>query len=99
LSAQALQGLHQAKHQIIDAAVGRLPERLVEATAEAAIRLAHRQHVPAELMSERALELAREILHGLAQEKWKPETALKLQKSCRRRECVSAQKESGHGLS
>jgi hypothetical protein len=89
LSPQALHGLQQAKQQIIDAAVGRIPEPLVEATAEAAVRVARKEAVPAEIMSERALELARETLRGLAHEKWKPDTALKLRKILGKPKCVS----------
>jgi len=97
LSAETLQGLQQAKQQIVDAAVGRIPDRLVEATAEAAVQVALRETVPAAVMSERALELARAILRGLAQDKWKPETALKLHKRLSKLGCKSAQKEGGHG--
>ena len=78
LNPQVLQRLHQAKRQILDAAVDRLPERLVNATAEAAVRLACRERVPADVMPERALALARDILQGLAPERWKPDTALQL---------------------
>jgi hypothetical protein len=88
LSPQALQGLRHAKQQIMDAAVGRIPERLVDATAEAAVCVARRKTVPAAVMPERALELAREILRGLAREKWKPDTALKLHKHLGKPGCV-----------
>ena len=83
LDPQALLGLHQCKEQIVDAAVGRVPERLVNTTATAAVCLVRRQSVPAEVMSERALELARTILHGLARERWKPDTALQLRRRAR----------------
>jgi hypothetical protein len=80
LTAQAIKGLKNAKQQIMAAAAGKVRERLVLATAQAAVRLARREAVPAEVISERALELARETLQQLAQQKWKPDTALLLQK-------------------
>jgi hypothetical protein len=88
LTPQALQGLRHAKQQIVDAAVGRIPDRLVEATAEAAVCVARRETVPAAVMPERALELAREILRCLAREKWKLDTALKLHKRPGQPGCV-----------
>jgi hypothetical protein len=78
LSPQAIGGLKHAKQQILDAAIGRVPESLVQATARVAVRLAQHDNEPVDGMPERALELAREILRRLAREKWKPDTALKL---------------------
>jgi len=77
LSPQALQSLQHAKQQILDAAVGRIPERLVEATTRVAVRPMQTQS-PVTEDTERALELARDILRCLAREKWKPDTALEL---------------------
>jgi len=99
LSPQAIQGLQQAKQQILAAVMGRLPDRLVLATAEAAGRLARGEQVPAKLMSGDALELARDILQGLARGNWKPETALKLQKGSRELGGLSTQRKGGHELS
>jgi hypothetical protein len=89
LTGQALQGLQHVKQQIMAAAAGEVRERLVLATAQAAVQLARRERVPAAVMSKRALELARETLKQLAQQKWKPDTALLLQKR---------RKEGGHEL-
>lgn len=80
LAARAFDDLQNAKQQILDAAAGKLPERLVLATAAAALRVAQRQAVPAEVMPERVVELARETLKGLAQHQWRPDTILLLQK-------------------
>jgi hypothetical protein len=80
LSAEALNNLHKAKRQIVDAAHGKVPEHLVLATAVAAVRLARKEAVLTEVLSERVVELVRESLKALAQQKWKPETALLLKK-------------------
>jgi hypothetical protein len=79
LTSQALGGLRQAKPQILDAAASRVPERLVLAAAVAAVRLARREAAPAEVLSERVIELVRDSLKALARGKWKPETALLLE--------------------
>jgi hypothetical protein len=79
LSPQAIHGLEHAKQQILDAAVGRIPEPLVQATTRVAVQLAQSESLPTE-GTEKALHLAREILQCLAREKWKPDTALKLKR-------------------
>ena len=80
LSAEAINGLCSAKQQILDGAVGKMPERLVLATVAAAVRLAGREARPGEVLSDRVIELVRESLQAIAQHKWKPETALLLKK-------------------
>ena len=79
LNAAAMNDLHKAKRQIMDAAHGKVPEQLMLATAIAAVRLARREASPAEVLSERVVELVRKTLKDLAQQKWKPDTALLLQ--------------------
>jgi hypothetical protein len=88
LTAQAIGSLQSAKQQLVDAAAGKIPERLVLATVEAVVRLA-RKEAAGEVLSERVLELVRRSLTALGRQKWKPDTALLL----KRRE------EGGHGLS
>jgi len=78
LQATALAGLRDAKQQIVDAAAGRVAERLVRTTAVAAVRLALSQAVPVQMASPRALELMRETLKGLARQPWKPDTVVQL---------------------
>jgi hypothetical protein len=80
LTADALSDLHKAKQQIVDAALGRVPEPLVLATAIAATRLARREATSREVLPERVVELVRETLKALAQQKWKPDTALLLKR-------------------
>jgi hypothetical protein len=81
LCTQRLDGLCSAAgQQILDAAAGKMPERLVFSTAAAAVRLAQRQAVPAEMMPERVLELVRATLKSLAQQSWKLDTVLLLNK-------------------
>jgi hypothetical protein len=80
LTARGLADLQNAKQQIVDAAAGKVPEGLVLATALAAVRLARREATPQEVLSERVVELVRQSLKALAQQKGKPETALLLQK-------------------
>jgi hypothetical protein len=80
LTAQALDDLPKAKRQILDTVASRLSERLVLATAVAAVRLAHRDAALPAVLSERVAELVRATLMDLAQQKWKPDTALKLQR-------------------
>jgi hypothetical protein len=75
-----------------------MPDGLVLATVAAAVRLARREATPAEILSERALELVRESLQAIAQRKWKPETALLLRKSLAERGCVKDRRKGGHGL-
>jgi hypothetical protein len=89
LTAQAVGGLHKAKRQILAAAVGKVPEPLTLTTMQAALRLARHEAEPAEVLSERVLELVRQTLMSLAQQKWKPDTALLLHKR---------RKEGGHEL-
>ena len=89
LTAQALDGLVNAKQQILDAVAGRVPEHLVLATAEAAVRLARREATLTEVLPERVVALVRHSLRALAQQKWKPDTALVLHQR---------RKEGGHGL-
>jgi hypothetical protein len=80
LSAEAMGGLHKAKRQIMDAAQARVPERLLLATATAAVLLARKEATPREVLSARVVELVRESLKALAQQRWKPDTALLLKK-------------------
>jgi hypothetical protein len=89
LTAQAVGDLHKAKRQILAATGGKVPEPLTLATAQAAVRLARQEAMPAEVLSERVLELVRQTLISLAQQKWKPDTALLLHKR---------RKEGGHEL-
>jgi hypothetical protein len=89
LTAQAVGDLHRAKRQIMAAVVGKVPEPLALATMQAALRLACDEAEPAEVLSERVLELVRQTLMSLAQQKWKPDTALLLHKH---------RKEGGHEL-
>jgi|SRR6516165_3790558 hypothetical protein len=77
---QAIKDLRRAKLEIIDAALGKLPEQMVLATATAAVRLARRQASPQEVLSERVIHLVRATLKDLAQHKWKPDTALLLKR-------------------
>src|SRR5262245_52651191 len=79
LTAQVISNLHKAKRQIVDAAHGRVPEHLVIATMDAVERLG-RQEDPDKVLPEQVLALVRASLKALAQQKWKPETALLLQK-------------------
>jgi len=78
LSAQALDGLQDAKRQIMEAVTGKVPERLVLATAVAAVRLARWEAVPAEVLSARVLDLVRATLKASSQKSWKPDTGLLL---------------------
>jgi hypothetical protein len=80
LPEQAITRLHQAKQEIIEAARARVPERLAAATALAAVRLARREASPGDVLSDRVCALVRASLKALAQGKWKPDTALLLQK-------------------
>jgi hypothetical protein len=80
LPVQALDGLQQAKPQILEAVAGRVSEQLVLVTALAAVRLAKREVAPEAVLSERVLELVRDSLRALARGKWKPDTALKLKR-------------------
>jgi len=68
----------------------KVPERLLEATAGAAVRLSQREAVPADGLSEHVLELVKETLKALNRQSGKPDTALWL---CRRLG------EDRHGLS
>ena len=90
LTAEALQGLQQAKEQIVHAAAGKLPEQLVLATVESVVRLARREAVPGKVLPERVAALVRSTLKALAQQPWKPDTALRLRKRG---------EEGGHGIS
>jgi len=83
LPAEALDGLRQAKSHIVDAVAGRVPERLVLATALAAVCLAKREAAPAAVLSEPVIELVRDSLRALARKKWKPDTALMLKRPVR----------------
>jgi hypothetical protein len=78
LKAQAVSDLRHAKQEILEAVAGKVPERLVLATVGAALRLARREATPAEVLSKRVCGLVRDSLMALAQEKWKPDTALVL---------------------
>ena len=78
LTAERIADLRHAKQQLVTAAAGKVPERLVLAAAVAAVRVARRQTLPAELVSERVVELARETLKSLALQPWKPGTVLLL---------------------
>jgi hypothetical protein len=80
LTAQGVKDLHQVRQQIIDAAVGKVPDRLLVATAVAAVRLARNEATPREVLSERVVELVQQSLKALAQRKWNPDTALMLHK-------------------
>src|SRR5262245_13531111 len=80
LSLRALGGLRAAKQEIMDAAVGKMPQGLMLATVAAVVHLARRAAVAEEVLSERVLELVRESLKCLAQQKWKLDTALLLKK-------------------
>ena len=77
LSAEAMNELQQAKQQIIEAAIGKVPERLVLVTATAAVRL-RRREAAAKILPKRIRRLVRNTLKALAQHKWKPDTALLL---------------------
>ena len=79
LTAQAVDRLQQAKAQILDGVAGRLSERLVLATARMALCLVKREAAPEEVVPEQILDLVRDSLRILAQGKWRPDTALKLQ--------------------
>src|SRR6516162_3809197 len=59
LSAEALDGLRHARRQIVDAAAGRLPDRLVRSTAAVAAQLARREATPAEVLPRRVRALVR----------------------------------------
>jgi len=83
LTAQAINELQNAKRQIMAGAVGRVPEPLLLATAQAAVRLARGQARPSDVLSERVVALVRRSLKALAQQKWTPDTALSLDK-CRK---------------
>lgn len=89
LSVEAIRGLRAAKADILDAVVGKVPERLVRLTAGAAARLARREAPPTDVLSERVLELVRLCLEAAPPERWKPDTALLLQRTLVR---------GGHGL-
>jgi len=80
LNLAAMKDLSEAKRQILDAAHGRVPEPLLLATALAAVRLSRREAALADVLSERVVELVRESLKAIAQQKWKPDTALMLHK-------------------
>ena len=90
LTARALNGLQDAKQQILEAVAGKVSERLVLATVGSAVRLARREAAPAEVLSKRVCELVQDALVALAQRHWKPDTALVLQKRLGK---------GGHGLS
>jgi len=79
VTAQAVGELRQAKQQIMASVTGRVPGCLALATVQAAVRLARREAAPAEVLSERVVELVRQSLAALAQTKWKLDTALLLQ--------------------
>jgi hypothetical protein len=80
LTAEALNDLQHAKRELMNAAVGKMPEQLVLVTAAAAVRLARREATPREVLSARIVELVRQTMKAMAREKWKPDTALLLQK-------------------
>src|SRR5690349_13022274 len=80
LTAQALDGLRQAKPQILDAVANRVPERLVLATAMVATAMARHETAPEDVLPSRVLELVRDSLRAMARQKWKPDTALRLQR-------------------
>ena len=80
LTAEALQGLQQAKEQIVDAAAGKLPEQLVLATVESVVRLGRREAALGKVLPARVAALVRTTLKALAQQPWKPDTALRLRK-------------------
>ena len=90
LTAQALGKLRQAKEQILDATAGRVPERLVLATVSVSLGLAREEAVADTILPARVAELVRASLAALAQHKWKPDTALKLERP---------QGGEGHGIS
>src|SRR5437016_1005913 len=80
LTAQALDGLRHAKQQILDAAANQVPERLVLATVAVSLQLAQGQALPDKVLPARIAELVQASLVALAQQKWKPGTALKLER-------------------
>lgn len=78
LNGQALDGLQDAKQQIMETVTGTVPERLVRATTVAAVRLARWEAAPSEVLSARVLDLVRATLKSSAQKSWKPDTGLLL---------------------
>ena len=80
LPAEGIRALLEQQQQIRDAAAGKLPERLCQATVQGVLCLV-RQEPAQEVLTRRVLDLAREVLRGLAQRKWNTDTALLLRKS------------------
>jgi hypothetical protein len=80
LPAEGIRALLEQKQQIRDAATGTCSERLLQATVQGVLCLA-RQEPARHVLSPQVLDLAREVLRGLAQRKWNTDTALLLRKS------------------
>lgn len=80
VTAAGLCDLQSAKQQLVDAAAGKMRERLVRATVAAAIQLARKEAAPADVLPRRVLVLVRQSLKALSQQPWKADTALLLKK-------------------
>jgi hypothetical protein len=78
LTTSALEALRHVRPQLLDAAAGRMSERLVLVTVGAAVRLARREAQPGEVLPKRVVDLVCESLKDLAHKKWKPDTMLSL---------------------
>jgi len=80
ITADRLRDLLSAKEQVIQAVAGKVPERLVMATAAVAVLQAEAEGAAADRLPERILQLVRASLNALAQHPWKADTALLLEK-------------------
>ena len=81
MPAAALENLGAVRQQILDAAAGRMPERLVQVTMALAVRAARDDTGLTEALPDGVGDLVRDMLLDLAQQKWKPDTVLKLRPS------------------
>ena len=86
LCLHALKELRHAKQQLMDAAAGKVREGLVRGTVAAAVHMARQE----EALPQRIVELVRDSLKSIAQNKWKLDTALFLQ---------NRNEEDWHGIS
>lgn len=76
LAADAFEKLHKSRQQVLDAATGKLPERLLAETVATVMCLTRKQRMPG--LSKKVFRLVRQSLKAIARKQWKPETALLL---------------------
>jgi hypothetical protein len=77
LDVAAMARLAEARQQILEATADRIPERLLWETVAVALELVQHEAIET-VLPERVAKLVRASLAALAQQKWKPDTALRL---------------------